>query len=369
MLVRPPTVRRRDRVGPTSTEFARCCATPLFPALSWTAMLTRGREAQARGSPSNVLSPLPRCFIRAVFLLLPADQRLRCVEVNRAWRALLADTSFWIFLDLSTSSGLTSFSEALFRAAVAKAGGQLRALDVSGRIKGYYGTNIEQIPFDVLRAAVASNAASLTELRVYSPNNSCLQVSDMQLLLHAAPLLQHFAVGVVLCYNMLEASAMLRNKAPFGARRLQYIHIYDLCSTGWPRGQAGWASFCADVGRHASLDHLGLVCAPVHTTDAMGALVDACISIRLRSLRLHDCSLTPAVVAPLTRLVAAGALRELSILEIQSDSHGPFTPDAETQLFCAAVRASKMTKFELRPNSIGGTCEVAAFIKARSQGS
>ena len=51
-------------------------------------MLTRGSEAQALASRDTVLSPLPRCFVRAVFLRLPADQRLRCVEVSRAWRAL-----------------------------------------------------------------------------------------------------------------------------------------------------------------------------------------------------------------------------------------------------------------------------------------
>ena len=36
-------------------------------------MLTRGREARARASPDTVLSPLPRCFVRVVLLLLPAD--------------------------------------------------------------------------------------------------------------------------------------------------------------------------------------------------------------------------------------------------------------------------------------------------------
>ena len=48
-------------------------------------MLTRGRAAQARASPDTVLSPLPRCFVHAVFLRLPVDARLRCAEVSRAW--------------------------------------------------------------------------------------------------------------------------------------------------------------------------------------------------------------------------------------------------------------------------------------------
>ena len=116
------------------------------------------RELQARLA-DTVLSPLPRCFVRAVFLLLPVDTRLRCGEVSRAWRALLVDTTLWSCLDLSISAGLSRFSTALFRTAVSKAGGQLRVLDVSGR-------NTSTLPIDTLRDALASNATTLKELRV-----------------------------------------------------------------------------------------------------------------------------------------------------------------------------------------------------------
>ena len=61
-----------------------------------------------------------------MFLLLPVDARLRCSEVDRAWRALLADKTFYSRLNLSLDSGLARFSLPLFRAAAAKAGGQLR---------------------------------------------------------------------------------------------------------------------------------------------------------------------------------------------------------------------------------------------------
>ena len=66
-------------------------------------MLTRAREAQARALPNTVFSPLPRCFVSAVFLLIPVDTRLRCSEVDRAWRALLADTSLEPYGRASTS--------------------------------------------------------------------------------------------------------------------------------------------------------------------------------------------------------------------------------------------------------------------------
>ena len=99
-------------------------------------MLARGREAQARASPDTVLSPLPHWFVHAVLLLLPVDTRLRCCEVSRAWRALLADTTLWTRISLRASTGVARFSEALLRAAVAKAGGQLRALDITGQPVG-----------------------------------------------------------------------------------------------------------------------------------------------------------------------------------------------------------------------------------------
>ena len=130
-------------------------------------MLTRGREARARASPDTVLSPLPRCFVRAVFLLLPADTRLRCCEVSRAWQALLADRSFWLRLNLSIDSGIARFSEALLHAAVAKAGGQLRALDFTAQALDL---TEEPMEYDTvvrcLGQIVAANAATLTELRV-----------------------------------------------------------------------------------------------------------------------------------------------------------------------------------------------------------
>ena len=79
------------------------------------------------------LLALPRPLVLAIFALLPVDTRLRCSEVKRSWRALLADTTLFAFLDLSSSSGLKYCSWPLLRAAAAKAGGQLRALDITGQ--------------------------------------------------------------------------------------------------------------------------------------------------------------------------------------------------------------------------------------------
>ena len=168
-------------------------------------MLTRAREAQARASPDTVLPPLPRCFVLAVFLLLPADQRLRCVEVSRAWRALLADTSLWEYLNLSTYSGLTRFSEALFRAAVAKAGGQLRELNVSGHGK-------VTLPTQTLLDVIASNAATLELLdATTTPLDTAAEVVEF---LEAAP--SSIFLLSLQVDNVEQARRYLRNEPPYG---------------------------------------------------------------------------------------------------------------------------------------------------------
>ena len=128
-------------------------------------MLPASLDALSLDAPPGFLDllELPRQLVLAIFLLIPVDMRLSCSEVSRAWRALLADTSFWTSLDLSIHCGLNRYSEVLLRAAVAKAGGQLRSLDITGQHRGDPGIFY---PGFHLHALVRDNAATLTELRV-----------------------------------------------------------------------------------------------------------------------------------------------------------------------------------------------------------
>ena len=102
----------------------------------------------------------------------------------------------------------------------------------------------------------------------------------------------------------------------------------------------------------------------------MGALVDACIALRLRSLKLELCRAVPAALPELTRLIAAGALRELKMsdiggrVDVFDEAH-----DESTGLFVAAAQASAMTKLKLIglmdvPENV---VEAAAYINARQQ--
>ena len=225
-------------------------------------MLTRGREAQARASADTVLSPLPRGFVRAVLLLLPADTRLRCSEVSRAWRALLADTTLFSSLNLSVRSGLSRFSLPLLRAAVAKADWQLRALDVTGqRIGGNQGPP----DFRLLLEVVAANKATLAELRGNAEEVWSVDVVRAVL----SPVLQILEASVSIADRQV-ARSMLRNEPPFQVLWLQRIKM----SGGIDTPPADMVALCSDLRCHASLDNLFLETFALDTAVVMGAVVD-----------------------------------------------------------------------------------------------
>ena len=308
------------------------------------------------------LLALPRPLALAIFALLPVDTRLRCVEVSRAWRALLADVTLWTNIVASSSSGLAHFNEALLRAAVAKAGGQLRALDVTGQ----NAAEIFGVLDRVLLEFVLANSATLTELRVDTREER--EVEEVRALLEAAPMLKLLETSVSFDrFSRAISRAMLRNEPPFQAVRLRGL------SMNWGfESEADVLAICSDLRCHASLEKLGLFLVALNTGEAMGAVVDAGIELRLCRLDLERCYVLPALLPELTRLIAAGALRQLAldnfgghneVVEMFDEAH------ESTRLFVAAVRASAMTRLELVDvgNISQSVVEAAALINARQQ--
>ena len=313
------------------------------------------------------LLALPRPLVFAIFALLPVDTRLRCSEVNRAWRALLADTTLYSRLDLSVSSGLIRFNDALLRAAVAKAGGQLRALDITGQ------TQIRRV-FDevegggggaprrythLLLELVPANAATLTELRMNTVHFWAPE--EVRYLLEAAPALSLLQTTVAVDQNHRVACDMMRNEPPFQAVQLQRLILFNCVET-----TADVEAFSLSMRSHASLEELSLFGGKMDTGATMGAVADACIILKIRKLELSACLVAPVTLLELTRLIAAGVLRELLMtlnLLIFDEA------EESTRLFVAAVRASAMTRLQLRglrdlPDTVA---DVVAFIKARPQ--
>ena len=212
-------------------------------------MLTRGRKAHARASPDAVLYPLPRCFVRAVLLLLPADTRLRCSEVSRAWRALLADTTLLSSLNLSVSSGCARFSEALLRAAVAKAGGQLRELDVTGRRDVLATSRDDDRSTPGLCFALHPSLSTLRAVcrTTFFDRDALLDI------LEAAPELQYLEANATAA-DVDEARSFLRNEEEFGPLRIHGLRISRKPAAEVSLDSlASVEAFCADMVTHSSL--------------------------------------------------------------------------------------------------------------------
>ena len=235
------------------------------------------------------LLALPRALVLAIFALLPVDTRLRCVEVSRAWRALLADTTFFTGLDLSEGS----FSEALFRASIAKASGQLRWLNVHRR-------GSQALPLPTLLDALASNAASLKLLAAPSTLYTSAEVLS---LLETAPLSEcHLSA---LADNVELACRYARNKPPYDRLRL---HIFKVKGDRQLDSVESLDALCTDLVKHPSLMHVGIRGASLGTATAMRILVNAAIALRLVTIDLLFCGCTRACVPELTRLVSAGVV-------------------------------------------------------------
>jgi hypothetical protein len=116
-----------------------------------------------------------------VFARVPAEQRLRCAEVCRGWRATLADATLWAELEFQRDDD-SVVSDALLHAAAARASGRLRVLRVGRVVRG------------ALHAVAAANAASLRELYL----DTLLRCAELEALLRAAPQLRVLQNGAAL---------------------------------------------------------------------------------------------------------------------------------------------------------------------------
>jgi hypothetical protein len=255
-----------------------------------------------RESRCLVLLSLPPALVLFIFSLVPADQRLRCLEVCKGWYATLNERSLWTRLDLSATAGLARpATQALLRAAAARAGGQLQALHL---------TDCVAITHVALLAVVRDNADTLTELRMEG-SGSILDLDFLALfrqveaVLGAAPRLRLLAADVY-CIGIAEAHRLLRNEGAFAALRVR-----KLCVDMY--GEAGVLALASDLAAHTCLTEVRLDRAPLGTLAALDAVVDAALALRLPSLALCLCHVTPASAPALARLISGGALTELFV--------------------------------------------------------
>jgi hypothetical protein len=248
---------------------------------------------------------LPPVLALKTFAALPADTRLRCAEVCTAWCAAVAERSLWTRLDLSRMSGVTHrVTPALLRAAVAKAGGALTALDVSDVWQPLHNDG-------ALRDVLSANAGTLRELHCLRGHEARLYLSvpDLEALLSAAPQLRVCQADVAVCKDVDEARRALRNEGVFGPLRVHAAEL-DLFNAG----NATALPLLADVAAHASLTELALMDAADENPMVLDAFVDAALSLPLlHTIKLFNRRLSPASVPALARLLGSRTLTELNI--------------------------------------------------------
>jgi hypothetical protein len=251
-------------------------------------------DSPAGGDP---FATLPHALALAIFSRLTVEQRLRCIEVCRGWRAMLADYSSWLRLDLTRADG-SKCSEALLRAATSRAGGKLRLLHLA------CGDELH----GSLCAVAAGNATTLQELRISAPAASPPQsrrTQHLEALLRAAPQLRTLEADVY-CGNAAEARRVLRNAPPFGPLRVRQLSAHAATADAV-------LALAADLVAHASLTSVWLCDAPLDAPAALDAVVDAALARRLSSVQLTTCGLSPASAPALARLLGGNTLTELSL--------------------------------------------------------
>jgi hypothetical protein len=260
---------------------------------------TRGADADA--DAGTTLDSLPLPLLLHILALLPADTRLRCAELSRAWRAAVAEPSLWCALDFSHASGVARpVSAALLLAAAACARGGLRALDASGC----------GLPTEALCAVLRANAG-VTQLCVLSdldadPVNltSCVALRQ---LLRAAPALTTLRADAQCVPDDGTAQELLHAAPPFGPLRLRALRFtYFPTNSLRPLQPA-----LEDATTHPSLHELVFASCGRITPEGLELIVDIALARPLPALRFSDCALDRGCVAQLTRALSDGALREL----------------------------------------------------------
>jgi hypothetical protein len=219
----------------------------------------------------------------------------------------LAEHCLWMRLDLSSTSGVTcKVDDAAVRAAAARAGGRLEALDVAGML----------VSNKVVLEVAAANASTLREVKHFGPGAQDWWQANATLerLLRAAPLLQRVEVDV--CGYIADARRVLRNEPPFGPVRAKALSLWDVNRLRLPGEQtAETTDLLGLLGELTEQTSLAVDGVPIDIPQVLDALVDTVLACRLTSLYIggNNTYFSPASVPALARLLGGSALAELII--------------------------------------------------------
>jgi hypothetical protein len=303
---------------------------------------------------------LPSGVVLSIFGRLSLWERLRCEAVCHAWRAqLVADSSLWVHLDLTRADG-TACSEALLRGAAARSGNRMQSLRL---LCDGVDENEPDVFHDALCAVVASNAATLRELRLAADAPDFGEVAQsifhkceqLERLAHAAPHLRVFEAAAR-CDSTHDARRLLCNEPPF-----EQLRLCSFCAEHYESDDEVVA-LAEHVSSHASLTSLSLQHVPLDSPAALDAVVDAVLARRLTSVTLSFCSLAPASAPGLARLLCGNTLTELT-LQSDKDIEDPLMDYRAAALLGAALRANtSLTALSLQDVGLFDDCAVGIVL-------
>jgi hypothetical protein len=300
-------------------------------------MAAQPAAADVAEAPPTTIASLPHALLARVLARLPVDESLRASEVCRSWRHVLAtERSLWTALDLSRSSGVKhAVTDALPRAAAAKAGGALETLDVCG---------CPQLSYAAL-LAVVTNAGSLRELRTSDvlEHDESMICDTAETLLRAAPHMRELVTDAE-CYTVDDAVRVLRKEGVFQRLRVNALFVYAYGADG-----AALHALAAALATHTlPLTRLSLNEAQLHAPAVLDAVVDAALANRLAGLMCFECRLFTASVPSLVRLLGGGALTSL-----QLHNHNMLLLDAPAAALLGGALLTNCVLQKLSLNEIG----------------
>lgn len=264
------------------------------------------RVAAVDEQRASAFPQLPQPIEERIFALIPVDQRLRCAEVSRGWRATVALPALWRRVSVSPASGVKQpVSLAMLLAAVARAGNALKVLDVS---------STQLSASDI--CAVLRVARTVKELVAVVANERgawCVPAVLLSLLSAASPRLRKLHAHM--CCDATIAHIVMENLPPYALLRLQVLGVRN-----WPHEATtpsdSLASALANVSLQPRLADLRLQHADLRTPGAMDAVANAvCARQYLKTLYLVACKLSLAAMPALTRALSRGAITRLTIVD------------------------------------------------------
>ena len=325
---------------------------------------------------------LPDDVLYFVFAALPADARVRCALVCRAWaHALLrgADTwRAWTRLDLSLRSGMTcTRSDAVLAGAAALARGHLQELDLGTRGNLAFVIHGLQARDGITLDAVLGVLRSSPQLRELAldgvDGEYTLPPEQLQQLLAAAPSLQWLDAEIVRCESSADRLPLLRAEPPYEPLCICALDLH--CTHDPPDESLGNADVARVFGAALArswVRKLELFEVLWLEPAALEALTDALLSgpscVRELSIFCSFAgSLSRAFLPAVARLFAGrdgAALTSVGILGCMQLFEG--ATEAELAPVCAALRGSRLQYVEM---SVVGLTEqgIAALRDAASE--